>query len=284
MFEISLEAAQALYPDYKFIRALRPSAQKAAFHVKDKTGTDLCFKIISPACSVERVSREIEALMIIQHPNVVKLAGYLRELKPGRSDHYMIEEFIEGIDLEEELSDNLRWSGSYISEFFSQLCDGLAELHKHKIVHRDLKPANILMRSEDFSPVIIDFGLARLLSKPALTKTEQGAALGTPLYFAPEQWEGSKHDIDHRTDLFAVGLMLYKALTGEHAFFVENQELSELQEAVCKSQAFEDNATFKSRGGKWQLITKKLLEKERGRRPNSAEKVAQILRSLGDDE
>lgn len=284
MFQVAIESAQALYPDYNFITALRPSAQKAAFHVEDSSGRALCFKIISPSCSVERVSREIEALMTIQHRNVVKLAGYLRELKPGRSDHYMIEEFIEGIDLEQELSDNRRWSGSYISDFFSQLCDGLAELHRHKIVHRDLKPANILMRAEDSSPVIIDFGLARLLSKPSLTRTEQGAALGTPLYFAPEQWEGSKHDIDHRTDLFAVGLMLYKALTGEHAFFLEHQTDSEFQDAVCTSQAFEDNPTFKKRGAKWQLICKKLLEKERGRRPNSAEKLAEILRTLGDDE
>lgn len=258
--------------------------QKAAFHVQDKQGNDLCFKIISPNCSVERVGREIDALMTIQHKNVVRLAGYLRELKPGITKHYMVEEFIEGQDLEEELSDNRHWSGSYISDVFSQLCDGLAALHQHKIVHRDLKPANIRLREQDSSPVIIDFGLARLLTKPDLTKTGQGAGLGTPLYFAPEQWRGTKHDIDHRTDLFAVGLMLYKALTGEHAFHKDDLSDEDFEDAVCTSNKLFESKKFQKRGNDWKLIAKKLLEKERGRRPNSAAQVAQILRKLGDDE
>src|ERR1019366_6588709 len=102
--------------------------------------------------------------------------------------------------------------------FFAALCDGLSALKQEGIVHRDIKPENIRVKPSG-APVIIDFGLARHLSLPDLTQTVEGAAIGTPLYFAPEQFDGTKHDIDHRTDLFALGILLFEALTGEHPFY-----------------------------------------------------------------
>ena len=122
-----------------------------------------------------------------------------------------------------------------IAEFFSALCNGLFAMNEKGIVHRDIKPANIRVRPNG-SPVIIDFGLSRHLNLPDLTQTIDGAAIGTPRYFAPEQFDGTKDDIDHRTDLFALGILLYEALTGESPFY--NPQITtrgQFRQAVCES-------------------------------------------------
>lgn len=281
-FKVDIETARKLYPEFKFVKALTPSAQKAAFLVQDKDGQPLCFKIINPASDIDRVGREIQALTLLSHKNVVRLIQYKNEVIAGSTKHFMIEEFIDGVDLEAKLADNFKWDAEFVAAIFIELCDGLTALHEKSIVHRDLKPANIRLRKGTDSPVIIDFGLARLLTQPDLTKTSDGAQLGTRLYFAPEQWRGTKYDIDHRTDLFALGLMMFKALTGEHAFLIgPTMTVDALEESVCSSEAPFNNANFKKLAPKWQLILKKLLEKQRGRRPNTAAQVAQLLRPLG---
>ena len=106
-----------------------------------------------------------------------------------------------------------------VVRFFASLCDGLAALKAKGIVHRDIKPQNIRVRSNG-DPVIIDFGLARHLGLPDLTKTIQGARLGTPAYFAPEQFDGNRHDIDHRTDLFAVGFSCIRPRRGRRRLLI----------------------------------------------------------------
>src|ERR1700680_4833426 len=217
-YAVDIAVAEKIVPDFTFVRALTPSEQKAAFHVKDGAGNDLCLKLIAPNYERDRLDREIQALQTISHPNVVKLIEYTFSSKPGQQRHYMVEEFIEGEDLQNILIPGKPWPIKDVALFFSALCDGLFALKEKDIVHRDIKPANIRVRpSRD--PVIIDFGLARLLALPDLTLTIEGAAIGTPRYFAPEQFDGTKYDIDHRTDLFALGILIYEALTGESPFY-----------------------------------------------------------------
>src|SRR2546423_173312 len=108
-FIVPLAQAQADYPEYTFVVALTPSEQKAAFHVRDKAGADLCFKIIAPNYGLDRLDREIQALQSIAHPNVVGLKEYTFSSKPGRQRHYMVEEFIEGVDLATRLQPGHPW-------------------------------------------------------------------------------------------------------------------------------------------------------------------------------
>jgi serine/threonine-protein kinase len=194
----------------------------------------------------------------------------------------MVEEFIAGSDLAASLIDGQPWQRSRVSDFFAALCDGLSALRSANIVHRDLKPTNIRVRTNG-SPVIIDFGLARLLDLPDLTKTANGAAIGTPAYFAPEQADpaSTKHNIDHRTDLFSVGVMLYQALVGSHPFLKPGMSCQELRSAICTAADWRSQPGFVSLPNPWKLITAKLLEKERARRPLEAEQVGSILRKLG---
>jgi serine/threonine protein kinase len=279
-FVVPIADAQAEYPEYRFISALTPSEQKAAFHVKDQQGQDLCLKIIAPNYSLDRLQREILALQSISHPNVVGLKEYTYSTTPGRQRHYMIEEFIEGEDLSGRLQSGRPWPTKDASIFFAALADGLAALQVRNIVHRDLKPSNIRVRP-DGSPVIIDFGLARHLDMVALTRTSEGAAIGTPIYFAPEQFNGTKHDIDHRTDIFAVGVMLYQAAVGQHPFWQPTMTLQQLSDAVSNSKDYLNVPEFDSLPREWKLIISRLLEKERAKRPQGAAQVATILRKIG---
>lgn len=280
-FLVDMKEVQADFPQYMFMGPLTPSEQKAAFHVIDKSGTHLCLKIIAPNYSLERLDREIQALQSIVHPNIVKLFEYTYSAKLGKQLHYLVEEYITGSDLSTSLVSGTAWSGKTVCSFFSCLADGLHALGEANIVHRDIKPANIRVRT-DGTPVLIDFGVCRHLDLPDLTRTIDGAGLGTPRYFAPEQFEGTKYDIDHRTDLFALGVLIYEAMTGESPFAYPNMTLSELKNAVCSSTVHLNKASFKNLPQNWRIFISRLLEKERAKRPADALQVANILKKLGD--
>jgi len=281
-YSVSITDAEKMFPDFTFVRALTPSEQKAAFQVKDKaTNTDLCLKMIAPNYERDRLDREIQALQSINHPNVVKLIEYTFSSKAGYQRHYIVEEFIEGQDLTAILIPSKPWDVKAVAGFFSAVCDGLFAMHQKEIVHRDLKPANIRVRPNG-SPVIIDFGLARHLNLPDLTLTTAGAAIGTPRYFAPEQFDGTKHDIDHRTDLFALGILVYEALTGESPFYNSKMtSRAQLRQATCESTVHLTKPLFQALDPKWRSLVTRLLEKERARRPSDAQQVGLLLRKLG---
>jgi len=280
-YTVDLNTVIAMFPEYSFIGPLTPSEQKAAFHVKDKAGVDLCLKLIAPNYERDRLDREILALQAIDNAGVVKLVEYTFSSKPGSWRHYIVEEFIEGQDLQGSIIAGKPWLAKAVAGFFAKLCDGLTALRDKEIVHRDLKPANIRVRP-DGSPAIIDFGLARHLALPDLTQTAAGADIGTPRYFAPEQFEGTKHDIDHRTDLFALGIIMYEALTGESPFFNAGMTTrAQLQQAVCHSRDHLIKTSFIQLDPRWCTLLSRLLEQERAKRPADAAQVANILRKLG---
>lgn len=279
-FVVSIDAAREQFPEYEFVCALTPSAQKAAFHVR-KDGRDLCLKIVAPTQALDRVQREVLSMQTIEHPNVVRLLEYEYSARAGSSRHYFIEEFIAGEDLSAQLVPGRPWTLSRLTSFFGAICDGLEVLNSHNIVHRDLKPSNIRIRSNGM-PVIIDFGLARLLDMESLTETFAGAMIGTPRYFSPEQFRGTKRDIDSRTDLYALGVLIYEAAVGHHPSVSDKQQtLEQLSEAVCNSESFITDATFNALPSSLNLLVRRLLEKERVRRPSSAKVVGQILRNVG---
>ena len=125
-------------------------------------------------------------------------------------------EFVDGESLHARLVREHVLSVSKAIDIAAQICDGLFELHKHDIVHRDIKPENAILDS--FGTVkLTDFGVARLIDPDA---TVTAAAIGTPGYMAPEQIEGTV--VDHRADIYALGLVLYQMLTGQKAYEAAN--------------------------------------------------------------
>ena len=280
-FTLTLQEAQAQFPEYTFIKALTPSAQKAAFHVHDDDDNDLCLKIVAPTYERDRLDREILAMQTLDHPNVVHLHEYTFTSKPSQQRHFIVEEFVAGCDLADNMTPGQPWAIKEAAQFFAKLCDGLAALREKGIVHRDIKPQNIRVRT-DGNPIIIDFGLARHLGLPDLTKTLQGAGLGTPAYFAPEQFDGHKRDIDHRTDLFAVGILLYEATTGAHPFLDSTvRTVAQLRGAVCEREDYSHRPAFLGLDRKLRVLIGQLLERQRAKRPADPAQVAALLRRIG---
>jgi len=279
-FKVSIEETQKQYPEFEILGALTPSEQKAAFKVRDKKGNLLCLKIISPDYQIDRLQRELLALKKIDHPNIARFVEYTFSVDEGGEHHHVIEEYVQGTDLAEHLGPELRWPSEKAVAFFSSLADALGVLRENRIVHRDLKPTNVRIR-EDGSPVLIDFGLARHLDLPSITPTSVGGRIGTPKYFSPEQFLGTRSDIDHRTDLFALGLLLYEALVGHHPFWQSGMSWDQLCDAVCSSEVCFDDGAFQSLSPAWQGLIHKLLAKQRIHRPMRAEQVARVLEKLG---
>ncbi len=191
----------------------------AVYKVRQKELDRLAaLKILPPETATipgfqERFTREARLLASLSHPQIVTVFEF------GRRDafFFLLMEFVDGVTLRQALlSEPIRKLNSKEAlTIVSQLCDALQFAHDEGVVHRDIKPENILIDRRGRIK-IADFGLARLLDKPNSVPTLTGSnqILGTPIYMAPEQVEGAAV-IDHRADIYSLGVVFYELLTGE---------------------------------------------------------------------
>jgi serine/threonine-protein kinase len=167
---------------------------------------------------MKRFRREAEAVSKLTHPNTVQTFDF------GMADGalYLVMEYVRGEDLGALLRRDGPLPWRKVAPIFISVCDALAEAHELGIVHRDLKPENILVihtKDGHDHPKVLDFGLAKL-SEPGATAspevTGRGEIVGTPFYMSPEQIRGE--ELDHRADIYSLGAVIYRVLTGEPPF------------------------------------------------------------------
>ena len=165
--------------------------------------------------AVSRFVLEARSVNEIGHHNIVDIFS-IGELDDQRN--YLIMEFLDGLALHEILLKVKRLKPAEITPIYEQLCDALKLAHAKEFVHRDLKPDNVIVLRRPPYPFIkiLDFGLAKLRGSITSSNTEVGTVLGTPEYMAPEQCRGDA--VDARTDIYALGVMLYELLTGRRPF------------------------------------------------------------------
>jgi serine/threonine protein kinase len=168
---------------------------------------------VSDHTAVERFRREAQAAARLKHPNAVSIYDF------GVSSQgivYLVMELVAGQSLRHIISQQGPLTPAAASEILNQVCAALEEAHKHNIIHRDIKPDNIVVdaRGDGLSVKVLDFGIAKLrdLSATATNLTQTGSVVGTPNYMSPEQCLGE--ELDHRSDIYSLGIVLYESLTG----------------------------------------------------------------------
>jgi serine/threonine protein kinase len=270
-------------------------------------------KLIKPGMDsktvLSRFEAERQALALMDHPNIAKV------LDGGRTEQgrpFFVMEYVKGVPMT-TYCDNAQLTVRERLELFVPVCQAVQHAHQKGIIHRDLKPSNILICLYDGRPVpkVIDFGLAKALHQP-LTEhtlyTAHGLMLGTPMYMSPEQAEFNNLDVDTRTDVYSLGVLLYELLTGSTP--LEKRTLKEVawQELVRLIKDVEPpkpstrlstsgslpSVAAQRKGepaklsrlvrGELDWIVMKALEKDRGRRYETANGLARdVQRYLADE-
>ncbi|MEM9491212.1 MAG: protein kinase, partial [Myxococcota bacterium] len=183
------------------------------------TGRDVAVKVLHLGNrgdrALHRFALEIAVTARLDHPNIAKL--YESRMYDGH--HAYVMEYIDGQHLGQWLQDN-QPDRATLLRLFVAVCRAVQHAHQRGIIHRDLKPGNIMI-TRDGTPKILDFGLAKILATSEANSirdelTQQGMLIGTPLYMAPEQLRGDPRRLDTRTDVYALGVILYRLIVGRH--------------------------------------------------------------------
>jgi serine/threonine protein kinase/tetratricopeptide (TPR) repeat protein len=282
---------------------------------EDPVHRRVALKVIKPGMDTKQVlarfEAERQALALMDHPNIAKVHD------GGATDNgrpYFVMELVRGIKITDYCDQNNLPTAKRL-ELFIQVCKAIQHAHQKGIIHRDIKPSNILVTLHDGVPVpkVIDFGIAkateqRLTDKTLFTALEQ--FIGTPAYMSPEQAEMSGLDIDTRSDIYSLGVLLYELLTGQTPFDPKEMEAAGLdgirrlirekdppkpstrlssltaaeQTTVARCRQVEPPKLIDLVRGDLDWIVMKCLEKDRTRRYETANGLArEVERFLSDE-
>ncbi|MCG3123254.1 MAG: Serine/threonine-protein kinase PknD [Phycisphaerales bacterium] len=230
----------------------------------------------------KRFTREAAVLARLQHPCIAQIFAAGVETTPTGPLRYLAMELVEGRPLDAYVREHSP-SAADRAELMARICEGVAHAHQRGVVHRDLKPGNILIDASG-NPKILDFGIARLIDveggdpTPHTSHTQRGEILGTLAYMSPEQFEADPDRIDVRSDVYALGSILYEVLTGKPAIPTDRLSIAQAAVAVSTRDPVPMGAVDPRLRGDLEIITSKALEKDPDRRYQSAAELAEDLR------
>ncbi len=201
---------------YRILQCVGRGGMGIVFRAFDsKLQRIVAVKVLAPEIAIEpmarrRFEREARSAAAVSHPNVVVIHAVDETYDPP----YLVMEFVQGTTLAEKLASQGALSVKEILRIGAQMAEGLAAAHAQGLAHRDIKPPNILLENGVERVKVTDFGLAKAVHDVAMTLT--GDLSGTPQFMSPEQASGER--VDHRTDLFSLGAVLYTMCTGRPPF------------------------------------------------------------------
>jgi len=218
---LGIEGPGTTIDRYKLLQLIGEGGMGLVYLAEQKRPVrrQVALKIIKPGMDSNRIiarfEAERQALALLNHPNIAHVfdAGATEIGRP-----YFVMEYVKGTSITEYCDQHRLNIGERLN-LFLQVCDAVQYAHQKGIIHRDIKPSNILVsiQSDKSVPQVIDFGVAKAISQPLTERplyTEQGQLLGTPEYMSPEQIDMKTQDIDTRSDIYSLGVVLYVLLTG----------------------------------------------------------------------
>jgi hypothetical protein len=247
----------------------------AAEHVA--LGHEVAIKVLRGAAArdggeIARLRREAYIQVHVEHPNVVRVLD-LDQMPDGSI--YVVMERLLGRSLADKLARDGLLAPAFAIGTFVHVCRGLDAAHKKGVVHRDLKPGNIFL-CDDGVAKVLDFGMSKLASAESLTQT--GYTLGTPEYMAPEQCIGAQ--VEPRTDIYALGVMMYEALTGELPIVAQTRrELLDLHQRQIPIPMRQRRPDLPLPEG-LDAAVMRCLKKRLNERPKSAAQLEQLLAAV----
>jgi len=248
---------------------------------------EFALKTLNPAnmtdLAISRFSKEAQAAGRLDHPNLVRAVdfGLIDGVQP-----YLVMDYVEGPTLAQYLKQHGRIDLKAALQMFIPISMALAYAHKEGVVHRDLKPSNIILSSVGpdstaFIPRIVDFGIAKIQfgdESQALTLTGAGDVFGTPLYMSPEQCAGT--GVDHRSDIYALGCLLFESLTGAPPFRGTNPLETMMQHSAAPVPSLKEASLGLEFPPALDKVIARMLAKDSRERYQNCMYVAQDLIAL----
>ncbi|HZO14157.1 MAG TPA: serine/threonine-protein kinase, partial [Polyangiaceae bacterium] len=276
---------QTLSNSYEVLRMLGEGAMGRVYearHTRIRTKR-FAIKVLHPEFMrhpqvLARFEREAEATGALEHRHVVGVYDVDRA-PDGRP--FIVCEYLEGIELGEHLDRVGRLPISRAVSIAQQLCDALGAAHRLGVVHRDMKPENIFLIGEPNDPIakVLDFGLSRLDQAKGDTLTQAGTVMGTPSYMAPEQARGDR--VDNRADIYGVGAILYRQLTGRRPF--ERDDAAATLAAVLTEDPPRPRALDASIPEELEMVIQRAMAKRPEDRFQSMEELSAALYRFTDE-
>ena len=221
MNQPNLKAGYLLNGKYEIIRQLGEGGFARVFLATDQMlKRQVAIKVLKVGYALaeedlKRYQREAKLLAQLNHPNIISILAFdlLDDSTP-----FIVMEYLEGMPLSGLILERGKLPPELASNILLKTLEGLSYAHAAGIVHRDLSPANIFLLGNypDFTPKIIDFGMSKIIADLTGKLTKTGQLMGNPPYMSPEQLTGAP--VDHRTDIYALGCILYEMLSGQQAF------------------------------------------------------------------
>src|SRR5438128_8473796 len=277
-------SAGTRFASYEIVEALGAGGMGEVYRARDpRIGRDVAIKILRAATAADpdrlsRFQQEAHAAGILNHPNLLTIF----DLGTADSTPYIVSELLEGETLRDRMH-NSPLAPRRSLDYAIQIANGLAAAHDKGIVHRDLKPENIFV-CRDGRVKILDFGLAKL--RPSLAEysdvatvrrdTDPGTVLGTAGYMSPEQVRGES--VDHRSDIFSFGAILYEMLSGRRAFHGESA--ADTMSAILKEDPPDLSDTNQNVSPALERLVNHCLEKNPQERFHSASDLAFALEAI----
>jgi serine/threonine protein kinase/Tol biopolymer transport system component len=269
---------------YRIIEKIGAGGMGEVFRARDeRLGRDVALKVIRPASSdnpdhLRRFEQEARAAAALNHPNILAIYDVGFE----GTTPYIVSELLEGKTLRARLTEGAI-PAKEAAGYALQIAHALIAAHERLIVHRDLKPENLFI-TNDSRIKILDFGVAKLQPSPnenrsvenLTTVTKHGAVIGTVAYMSPEQLRGKT--VDHRSDIFSFGAILYEMMSGQRAFRGETEV--DTMTAVLREEPSASKLEEASIPAGFQDIVRHCLEKEPENRFQSAKDLAFALQTL----